>query len=302
MGLLGSNLVADLSARGIRTAAMAREELPNQPLVEWVRCDLTDACRLSELLERLQPACILHCAALTNVDWCESHPEIAASINVEISRNVASIASRMGSQFVYISTDSVFDGSSGGYTETDATEPVNVYAQTKLAGETAVLEALPQSLVVRTNIYGWNRQPKLSLAEWVLEKLESATAFPGFADVIFSPILVNDLGGCILELLERNVTGVYHVAAADACSKYEFSLRLAEVFGLDPALVQRASVEDAVFVARRPRNTSLNTSRVAQVLGRPMPTIIEGLRRFKSLRDSGYVARLKDVLCGVRNA
>jgi dTDP-4-dehydrorhamnose reductase len=302
LGLLGANLVANIAGRGFRTSAIDREGFPDWPRVESVSCDLSDVRRSTELLEKLQPSCIVHCAALTNVDWCESHPEGTWDINVEMSRHLAATAGRIGASFVYISSDSVFDGTSGGYTETDPTGPVNVYARSKLAGEIAVRDALGESLVLRTNIYGWNMQSKFSLAEWILNQMESRSRFPGFQDVVFCPLLVNDLGDCILEMLERRLTGLYHLTASDACSKYEFAVRLAEVFGLDASLVQPSTVGDCVLQAARPKNTSLNTGRTARALGRPTPTVAAGLQRFKALRETGYVAHLKGALQGAQNA
>jgi dTDP-4-dehydrorhamnose reductase len=299
LGLLGANLVVENATRGCRTLALARKEFPDWPLVQSACCDLRDVGRLSAILEQEQPASIVHCAALTNVDWCESNPEAAKELHVDVSRELAAIARQIGAKFVYISTDSVFDGETGGYFETDPTNPLNVYARTKLAGEVAVVEAYPDSLLIRTNLYGWNLQLKNSLAEWVLGKLESSTSFPGFQDVIFNPLLVNDLADLILEMLAGDFTGLYHVAASDACSKFEFAVRLASVFGLNGNLIQPASSADIHFKARRPGNTSLDTSRFVKALGRRTPTVLEGLQRFQGLRASGFVGRLKDAYNGV---
>ena len=210
-----------------------------------------------------------------------------------MSSALATVAAHFGSQFVYISSDSVFDGTRGGYAEEDDVAPVNAYARSKLEGEIAVRSASPDSLVVRTNIYGWNMQPKASLAEWILSRLEAGSEVPGFQDVVFCPILVNDLGEVILEMLGRRLTGLFHVAGSEACSKYEFALRLAGMFGLDRGLVRPTSVEHSALRAPRPKNTSLCTARVGRALDRPMPSLDAGLERFKALRDSGFVAHLK---------
>jgi dTDP-4-dehydrorhamnose reductase len=209
-------------------------------------------------------------------------------VNVEMSGRLAALAAQTGAQFVYISSDSVFDGVRGSYAEEDQVKPVNAYARSKLDGETAV-----RALVVRTNIYGWNMQPKTGLAEWILSQLESGSEVPGFQDVIFCPILVNDLGDAILEMLERKLSGLYHVAGSEPCSKYEFALHLAGTFGLDKALVRPSSIEQSTLQAPRPKNTSLRTARIHRALGRAMPSLDAGLLRFKALRDSGFVARLR---------
>jgi len=292
-GLLGANLVADFGGRGLDVVAVDRACLPKLEGVRPIRCDLTSVEETALLFSRLHPSSVIHCAALTDVDRCETDPQQTWRINVEMSGRLAALAGEAGSQFVYISSDSVFNGTRGDYAEEDDVAPVNVYARSKLEGEIAVQNALPNSLVVRTNIYGWNMQLKLSLAEWVLSRLESDSDVPGFQDVVFCPILVNDLGDVILEMLGRRLTGLFHVVGSEACSKYEFASCLAGTFGCNQALVRPTSIEDSALRASRPKTTSLSTSKVRCALGRSMPTLDAGLKRFKALRDNGFVARLK---------
>ena len=206
--------------------------------IDRATCDLTDAAGTARVVREIEPRCIIHTAAFTQVDWCESHPEETWRANVEASRTLAQIAWQIGARMIYISTDSVFDGARGCYSETDEPGPLNVYARSKLAGERAVLAELPDALIVRTVIYGWNLRPKRSLAEWILSELESGSEVQGFDDAVFSPILVNDLGRLLLELLERRASGVCHVARIEACTKFEFARAVAEMFGFDPAQVR----------------------------------------------------------------
>lgn len=292
-GLLGANLVVDWAHRGLEVVAVDRAWLPRFECAEVAPCDLTVPEETASLFARWRPDCVVHCAALTDVDRCEVDPKQAWRVNVEMSGRLAALAAQAGSQFVYISTDSVFDGGRGGYAEENEVAPLNAYARSKFEGEIAVRGALPSALLVRTNIYGWNMQPKASLAEWVLSRLEAGTEVPGFQDVVFCPILVNDLGDVILGMLERSLSGLYHVVGSEACSKYEFALHLACTFGLDRGLVRPTSVEHSALRAVRPKNTSLCTARIRRALGRPTPDVDAGLRGFRALRDSGFVARLK---------
>jgi len=292
-GLLGGNLAVDFCSRGLDVIAVDRDCLPRIDGMRALRCDLTDSEHVERLFMEWRPDCVIHCAALTEVDRCEAESGQAWRINAEMSGDLATLAARVGSQFVYLSSDSVFEGTRGNYAENDRVAPVNAYARSKLDGERAVRQSLPSALVVRTNIYGWNMQPKASLAEWILDRLESDSEVPGFQDVVFCPTLVNDLGDVILEMLERRLTGTFHVAGSEACSKYEFALHLAGMFGLNRALVLPASVEDSALRAQRPKNTSLCTDRIGRVLGGPMPSLDDGLRRFKALRDGGFLAQLK---------
>ena len=292
-GLLGANFVFAAQQRHESLVAVYHQHVIHIPGVDSVQADLTNSVLANELAQFFRPKWIVHCAALTNVDCCEERLEEAWQVNVQMSRNLATAAQRVGAGIVYISTDSVFDGKAGHYSESDIPMPVNVYAKSKLAGEQAVQSEVKHSLLIRTNIYGWNAREKLSLAEWILDQLETGRLIVSFYDVVFTPILVNDVSEIILDMIERQLGGLYHVAASEACSKYEFAVQLADVFGLDEQLVCPASIADSALTAPRPRNTSLRTDKVSKALGRPMPDVKSGLRRLKALRDSGFVRQLK---------
>lgn len=292
-GLLGANFVVAAQQRQESLVAVYHQHVFHIPGVDSVQADLTNSVLANELVQLFRPKWIVHCAALTNVDCCEERPEEAWQVNVEMSRNLATAAQQLGAGIVYMSTDSVFDGKAGNYSESDIPMPLNVYAKSKLAGEQAVQSEVKHSLLIRTNIYGWNAREKLSLAEWILDQLETGRFIAGFYDVVFTPILVNDVSEIILDMMEGQLSGLYHVAASGACSKYEFAVQLADVFGQDEKLVRPASIADSALPAPRPRNTSLRTDKVSKALGRPMPDVKSGLRRLKALRDSGFVRQLK---------
>ncbi len=292
-GLLGANLTIAARTRELDVVAAYGTHPVHFEGIEAIPVDLTSPKAIETTLEAVRPDWIIHCAAATDVDWCEAHPDEARRINAEVPRNLAKAARLRKAKFLHMSTDAVFDGRGGSYDETDAPAPVNVYGATKWEGERAVREILPTSLVVRTNLYGWNLLPKQSLAEWILDLLESGTPVPGFDDVVFTPILADDLAGLLLDMVNRSQEGLYHVAGSEALSKCEFARRLARVFGYNPGLVRPVPLADSHLQAPRPRNTTLRTDKAARALGRVLPTAEEGLRRFKLDRDSGYLARLR---------
>lgn len=292
-GLLGANFLVTAHRRGMPVGAVYHRHSVRLSGVAGIRGDLTDAAVAAEVCRTLRPRWVVHCAAATDVDWCEEHPQEAWRLNVEMPRHLASAAHQIGAGVLYVSTDAVFDGQAGGYREDDPPSPVNVYAKTKLAGEEAVRAELDRWLIVRTNFYGWNLVEKLSLAEWILSRLEARRPVPGFCDVTFAPLLVNDLSEILLEMVGRALEGLYHVAGSGPLSKYDFAVACAETFGLDASLVRPSSVADAALRAARPRNIWLETARACGALGKPMPDVASGLRRFKALRDSGFVNALK---------
>lgn len=292
-GLLGSNLALELCRRGHEVTALYRQHAMCIDGVCTAKCNLADVSSSSRLLERCDPAWIIHCAAATNLDWCETHSSECMRINAEVSGQLAATARSIGARLVYISTDAVFSGAAGGYYETDPVCPVNQYGRSKAAGETAVMREMPTVLILRVNIFGWNARPKNSLAEWALALLRNGEPVSGFRDVTFSPILVNDLAECILNFIQVGSSGIYHVGSCDYATKYEFLRELARVFDLDGALVRESSVEESQLTTPRPRNTWLRSDKVADALGRRMPTIREGLETFRALSESGFLSRLR---------
>jgi dTDP-4-dehydrorhamnose reductase len=298
-GLLGANLVLEFSRLGHQVTAVYGRHSVNFPGVRSVPCSLAESGAAARLLESRRAAWIVHCAAATNVDWCESHPAECMRVNAEAAGALARAARSIGARLVYISTDSVFDGVSGGYRETDPVSPVNHYARSKASGESAILHEMPDALVLRTNIYGWNLQSKHSLAEWALARLEGGEVVPGFRDVSFSPLLVNDLALCIGQLLAAGCSGIFHAGAAQPCSKYQFLRHTADIFQLNAELVRESSLDRAAFAAPRPHHTWLRVDKISAVLGHAMPSVRDGLVRFRRSRENGLSNCLKAAGLGV---
>ncbi len=294
--MLGAALVRKARSRGIDVVALGGSSVLREPGVRSLRSDLTDTTALISIVSEVRPRWVLHCAAATDVDRCEEHPDEAMRVNADGSANVARAAKAASAGLVYISTDSVFDGRRGGYTEEDTTGPVNEYSRSKLAGEEAVRAAgLDRWIVARTTIYGWSPHGRPSVAEWFLSRIEASQPTNGFADVVFSPILVQDLSDALLDLIDLDVSGIFHVAGREACTKYEFGRRVAAEFGLDPRFIRPVPFASAKLRAPRPLDTSLSVAKVTRVLGRQMPDVTDGLRGFRRLREVGEAAQLKAI-------
>src|ERR1700691_2107333 len=295
-GMLGACLQRSAVELGWETVGLCHRHVIRDPGLRVEAVDLTDETATRELLSELRPEAIVHCAAAANVDWCEDNPEQAEAINVHASAALASIAAALNARLICLSTDSVFDGKKGNYAETDEPAPVNIYARTKLAGERETLGRSASATVVRVNIYGWNAQNKQSLAEWVFGLLDEGSDVPGFTDVFFTPILVNDLAPILLTMLQQKLSGLYHVAGSERISKFEFARRVAGAFGFDSARVKPCQVKDTRLRAARPLDVSLDTKKITAVLGCPMPDVDSGLSKFRELRDRKYPQQLKKYL------
>jgi dTDP-4-dehydrorhamnose reductase len=233
----------------------------------------------AESIVNTRPDWIIHCAANTDVDWCESHPVDARLINTDAPRRLAVAAARLRVRILYVSTDAVFDGRRGMYREDDRPSPLSTYAQTKLDGETEVLTASPMNLVLRTNMFGWRGRGRPTLVEWIVDKLSRAEAIEGFTDVRFSPLYVATLADVMLQCMASELRGIYHAGSIDAMTKFDFARTLASAVGSDPDLVIPALSSAHKFTAPRPRNTTLNSAKVMADAAVLLPTIDADLRR-----------------------
>lgn len=296
-GLLGLNLALKLAEKHEVTGVIHQPELEGPPF-EVLVTDLSLPGEAEWVLEHSLPEVIIHTAAMAIVDECEKDPARAMAVNGDLPGKLARMAVQLGAQFLHISTDAVFDGVRGGYREEDAPNPLSTYARTKLAGEIAVMAENPEALIARVNFYGWSLRGNRSLAEFFYNNLSAGKSVNGFSDVVFCPLLVNDLADILIRMIQERLTGLYHTVSSEKISKYEFGARLAERFGFDPALVKPVSVSEGGLVASRSPNLHLVTEKLAGAFGKPLPGIEAGLDRFFELYESGYADMLRGFLCG----
>ena len=258
-----------------------------------LQADLLLPGAVERLFEQTRPDWVIHCAAQANVDACEADPALAQKLNSELPGKLAQSVARGGARLVHISTDAVFDGLRGGYTEEDSPNPLGVYARTKLQGEIAVAEANPQALIARVNLFGWSLTGQRSLGEFFFYNLSAGKQVRGFTDVFFCPLLANDLASLLLEMLEKGLSGLYHVISSQCTSKYEFGLAVARRFHLDESLITPSSVSEAGLKAARSPNLTLRSDKLAGALGRPAPDLSAGLESFYMLHQQGYPQKLQ---------
>ena len=262
-GLLGANAAIEIS-KTQDVIGVARNVPASSP-TPFIEFDLSNPIGRSSLIDKSEPGVVLHCAALSTHESCESNPTLAWEINVNAARELAKQSADVGSRFIYISTDAVFDGNRGNYSENDLTSPVTTYAKTKYQGEIAVLEENPNALVLRVNFYGWSPTGTRSLAEFFVNKLKQETSAPGFVDVTVSTMYVGTLVSRIQQLVHADARGTFHVANDEPISKFDFGRAIATRLGVDPNSIYPSFSTEVLSVARG-MNTSLNTSKLRDKL------------------------------------
>jgi dTDP-4-dehydrorhamnose reductase len=230
----------------------------------------------------------VHSAALTDVDRCEREKDLAYKINVEGTRAIAEAARRAGSYLIYISTDYVFDGQRGLYRE-EETNPVSYYGRSKLQGEQFCLD---QGCIARTCVIYGSRPAsgKVNFALWLLNALKSGKEARVVTDQFITPTLNSNLAAMVLEAADRHLSGIYHLSGASRVSRYDFACELARAFDLDRRLILPTQMSDIGWLARRPMDSSLDTSKASGTLKNGPLNLYESLQ---VLRD--------EILSGSRN-
>ena len=291
-GLLGLNLALD-AGRNHEVVGVDRSKLASAPF-RILQTDLLDKDAISRAIDEIRPHAIIHCAAIADVDACESDPDLAHRTNAELPGRLAEACARRHLRLIHISTDAVFDGDQReAYLETDTPRPRGIYGITKLEGERAVLQAYPSASVVRVNFYGWSLSGRRSLAEFFVNNLSHKTTVNGFTDVTFCPMFVSHLDWILLKMLPREMPGVYHVVGPQAMSKYTFGVEIARKFGLSEGLISPQSVDKSSLTARRSHNLWLSTHRISTELQLELPSFSTGLEGFYTQYKQGYPQKIR---------
>lgn len=294
-GLLGLNFALAVDGEKHQVTGVANTAPLTWATFNNFEAELTRSGVIEELIETHKPEIFLHCAAMANVDACENDPELAHQVNAELPGQIAEACLKHSVHMIHISTDAVFDGSRGDYIEEDDTNPLSVYAKTKLAGEHAVLSANPEALIARVNFYGWSKTGNRSPAENFVNKLAQGREMMGFTDILFCPMNILDLSALLVEVSSLDLHGIYHMVGPEAMSKCEFGRRIAEKFGFDASLIKPVSVNESGLKAARSPNLTLSTEKLRNALGHDLPDFAGGLQKFFDQYRRGYSEYIKSL-------
>jgi dTDP-4-dehydrorhamnose reductase len=266
--------IAIIGANGRLGAALAREYARDFELTSFERrqLDLGQLDRVRSALAATKFELLINCAALTNVDYCESHREEAFVVNAEAPRLLAEIANEKSARLVHFSTDYVFDGKkTDPYVEEDKAVPLSVYGESKLEGEQRVLEASSQHLVVRLS---WVFGPaKPSFIDQIIQRARENDVVTAVADKFSAPTFTIDVAGWLRLVVEKNANGILHLTNNGGCSWQEWAQYAIDVcrsrgLPLKAERVEAVSLGDMKnFVAQRPVHTVLSTAKFTALTG-----------------------------------
>ena len=258
-GLLGGKIAELASEKRYEVYAGYCHNKPD--FGEPVKFDLTKKSDF-EVIYKTGAEVIVHTAALTNVDECETSKELAYKINVKGTKRIAEIATELRAFLVYVSTDYVFSGDKGIYKEDDEPNPINYYGYTKLLGE-KYCNCITRTCV----IYGAKpANNKVNFALWLINKLRQEEEVKIITDQYITPTLNTNLAKMVLEIAERKLKGIFHLAGATRISRHNFALRIADKFELDEDLIIPSKMAEMRWIAKRPKDSSLDTSKALKCL------------------------------------
>jgi dTDP-4-dehydrorhamnose reductase len=287
-GLVGSKLASIATSFGFKpynTQNQSKSPFPNAEQLDVTNHDAT-----LDLVRRIRPRVIINTAALTNVDYCETHQEEAERVNVGGARNLVEAARETGSRLIQISTDSVFDGTYGHYDESDTPHPLNYYAVTKLEAERVVSQLSNYAIARPSVLYGWHSRvtapysgstKQMNFGMFVLDRLRNNETVRAIRDQYSCPTLADNLAEALLRLAKSPENGIFHTAGRSCLSRYEFAAKLTQTFGYHVSLVQPVFSSEFPQQAKRPRNCCLRVEKAERALGMRFLTAEEGIREMK---------------------
>ena len=280
-GLYGSKLAKIATSKQHLVYSGYNQDQP--PCGIPIQFDVSKKRDVEEALRIAEPEVVVHAASLTDVDKCETNKELARTINVEGTKNISRAAKEHGSFLIYISSDYVFNGEKGQYRESDNPDPTNYYGFTKLEAEKTVKNTFHEYCIARASvIYGSNPAAgKINFALWLLNKLRENEQVRIVTDQWNSPTLNTNMAEMTLEIIERRLAGTFHISGKTRISRYDFAKQIAKKFGLNQNLILPATSEEFSWAAKRPKDSSLNTSKAIKTLKKQPLPISQALARMK---------------------
>jgi dTDP-4-dehydrorhamnose reductase len=248
---------------------------------KFYQLDVQDEKRVNELMKEIRPEIVINAAAKRNTRYCEENPDEAYKVNVVGTKNIVKACKTINAKLVFFSSDQVFDGTKGKYSEEDELKPLNIYGKQKAMAEEIIKDNLDNWLILRaSHIYAWSPGSD-NFVTWVIDELKSGLEVQISYDQFVTPIHVENFVDMVIKLLEKDKRGIYHVGEGECLSKYEFVKKIKETFRFDEAIIKPISSEALNQNTIRPKNNCLDLSKIKNELDFSKYNIVNGLQTMK---------------------
>ncbi len=296
-GLLASNIALYMRDRW-EILLLTRNHTFSFEGVASAKVNLLEEEATERVIENFSPDLVIHTAGLANVEECEKNYYSAYLANTVTTKNIANICSRKNYKLVHISTDHFSSETSERAKENEIGLPVNIYAETKLLGESFVKRECPDAIIVRTNFFGWGHENRSSFTDFIINNLRKKSTITLFDDIFYTPIFIDELVDSIDKLVEKNHSGVFNIVTNKKISKYDFGITLAEIFSLDKNLILKGSIKDR-NLTKRPFNMALSNEKLVACLGKEFD--FDYLTSIKKLKNVEFEGRNRKLLESIKD-
>jgi len=226
-----------------------------------VTCDITHSSMVNRAIKRIKPGIIIHTAGLSNLSACENDPKFTFNINAEGTRNIAVALKKYapGAKLIFFSTDYVFAGEKGGYSESDKPVPGTIYGKSKLLAEDIIRTSLRNYAIIRTaNVFGDGG----NFYNALVRSLTEGNKFKAFSDVYFTPTYVGYLLDSISQIIERDLRGLFHIAGRERVSRYQFAKKFAGCLNKSKLISACRQPKGGLFA----KDSSLDSRKTSNIL------------------------------------
>ena len=283
-GFLGqklTDLIVDLTDYTLFCTSASANRNPNTVGYHFVDAAIDDFQKIEEIICEFRPTHIIHTAAISSVDVCEKDPDRCQSINVDAVAHLGQLAQKDDIHLTFLSTDFVFDGQNGPYSETDDCNPCNAYGASKVQAEEALTASRCRHAVLRTIlVYGIHADPNRSnLVLWAKGKLESRESINVVNDQWRMPTWVDDLAKACLFASEQQAQGIFHISGGEMMTVLEIAQRVAEYWSLDMSLINSVSAKEIGQDKNRPQRTGFVLDKAKQILGYNPTPFLDSLQQ-----------------------
>lgn len=282
-GLLGQKLIYQLIGYPefmVYASSRGENRTVLQKRYQYIPLDITDQSEVDETIDEIKPDVVINTAAMTNVDACEDDKEGCWDLNVNATKYLVEACERVNAHLIHLSTDFIFDGEEGPYTEEAEPNPLSYYGESKVASEELVKAAkCPWSIVRTVLVYGVvDNMSRSNIVLWAKGALESGKELTVVDDQFRSPTLAEDLAhGCVL-IAKNQALGIYNISGGEYMCVLELVQRVAKFYGLDENMVKPISSSTLNQSAKRPPRTGFVLDKAIKDLGYKPSTFEEGLQ------------------------
>jgi dTDP-4-dehydrorhamnose reductase len=279
-GMLGQRLAYHfMKMNNVELLCSSAEDDSFIPNVPYQKIDITGKLGVKELIMNFFPDYVINCAAFTNVDKSESERETAWRINVTGVENISFYCWTIDAHLIHFSTDYIFDGKNGPYSEEDKPNPIGYYGRTKLASENSVRISGTRNTIIRTNIlYGPAKHGRPDYVKWVINSLRAGNEIRIVTDQIGNPTYIDDIVKSIESIIDFRIEGIFNIGGSEQITRYNFTIRIADFFNLNKTNIKPIVTSELNQPAPRPLKSGLIIEKARRILNYQPVTIEESFR------------------------